>query len=391
MRFKIYIKSLMGYLGMLLLFVFIHFFVDANLGSALMWSLIVLIVCSIAGFVISIYTVRIACSTNEIKAMKGETVEFKVKLVSKLALPLCIVQIVQKPQTYVAALSDKYYLTMISSLKPYINSFKYKMTVLGTDKIGLEAVYIRDFMGMFRYSKKIHNNEIKVVTVPLFVEHFYDRSITSFQNCAADYDDSEEINGSLSSAGGFPGYEYREYVEGDSLKRINYKLSAKRDKLFIRLDEPISSLRQAVVLDNSTSGDRYKDERMIEGMIAYVGCMVMENICTEVYFMANNRQVHMQLSSMKDVMEFVDAIGDATFEHTSKYSSKYTSGIAMKRLDRLSAITLFSSSAYADGMLINTKMPYKIITCNREMTGENVYYIDKYLNIKEGGAGYGKN
>ena len=34
-----------------------------------------------------------------------------------------------------------------------------------------------------------------------------------------------------------PGYEHREYVAGDSPRRVNYKLSAKKQKLMVRLDE----------------------------------------------------------------------------------------------------------------------------------------------------------
>lgn len=386
MRFKIYFKSLFGYMGMLLLFTFIHFFVDSNLGTALLASLIILLLCSGIGFVVSIYMVRVQCSKNDIKAIKGEEVEFRVKISTKVPIPLCFIQIVQIPQKYIKPLSEEYYITMVSNFKPYMNGFKYKSAVLGVDVIGIDNVYIRDFMGLFRYSKKLHDNKIRVKTVPLLIERFYDQSVTKFKNFAADYDDSEEINGGLTTSSGFPGYDYREYQDGDSMRRINYKLSAKRDKLFIRLDEPIASLRQAVLLDNVSSRDRYKDERMIEGMIAYVGCLVMEKICTEVYFMTEDKQMHMQLNSMKDVAGFVDAISDAFFV----MSVDIRKNIDIKRIERISAITVFSSSAYADRLIINKNMPHRIITCNKELTGENVLYIDKFLNISRGGGRSGK-
>ena len=46
-----------------------------------------------------------------------------------------------------------------------------------------------------------------------------------------------------------PGYEHRDYIPGDSLKRINWKLSSKRRHLMVRQDEPIALARLSVVLD----------------------------------------------------------------------------------------------------------------------------------------------
>ena len=49
--------------------------------------------------------------------------------------------------------------------------------------------------------------------------------------------EEETEEGKTVNSGGMPGFEHREYAAGDSLRRINYKLSAKRGKLMVRLDE----------------------------------------------------------------------------------------------------------------------------------------------------------
>ena len=46
-----------------------------------------------------------------------------------------------------------------------------------------------------------------------------------------------------------PGYVHREYVQGDPLKRINWKLSTKKSKLMVRLDEAAASVQPVLVLD----------------------------------------------------------------------------------------------------------------------------------------------
>lgn len=51
---------------------------------------------------------------------------------------------------------------------------------------------------------------------------------------------------------GSPGYEYREYRPGDPLKRINSKLSAKKDTLWVRLDEKQAVSSVLLILDPFT-------------------------------------------------------------------------------------------------------------------------------------------
>ena len=46
-----------------------------------------------------------------------------------------------------------------------------------------------------------------------------------------------------------PGYDHRPYVPGDPIKRINWKLSSKRDIYMIRLDEQIRGSGQLFFLD----------------------------------------------------------------------------------------------------------------------------------------------
>lgn len=61
--------------------------------------------------------------------------------------------------------------------------------------------------------------------------------------------DEDTIEKSTNQFGGFPGYEHRQYAPGDPVKRINWKLSAKKQELFVRLDEQQGGSGVAVILD----------------------------------------------------------------------------------------------------------------------------------------------
>lgn len=67
---------------------------------------------------------------------------------------------------------------------------------------------------------------------------------------AADSEPEEDtVEKSTNQFGGFPGFEHRQYIPGDPVKRINWKLSAKKKELFVRLDELQGGAGIAVILD----------------------------------------------------------------------------------------------------------------------------------------------
>lgn len=69
-------------------------------------------------------------------------------------------------------------------------------------------------------------------------------------------DDEEHENSAVNSFfGGTPGYEYRDYEAGDSPRKINYKLSAKRRRLMVRRDEStVSGTTRILIRQNSGGG-----------------------------------------------------------------------------------------------------------------------------------------
>lgn len=69
--------------------------------------------------------------------------------------------------------------------------------------------------------------------------------------CTAVQTESEEETNTQAAFGAATtaGYEHRDYVPGDPLKRINWKLSSKRQSLMVRMDEAVALSRVHVLLD----------------------------------------------------------------------------------------------------------------------------------------------
>lgn len=102
----------------------------------------------------------------------------------------------------------------------------------GLHEIEINELWISDFFGVVRFKQPMRL-ETRVGVQPRLVDyngpHIQPASIPS--------DDERESGETAMSFGGTAGYEHREYVAGDPLRRVNYKLSAKKRRLMVRLDE----------------------------------------------------------------------------------------------------------------------------------------------------------
>lgn len=135
--------------------------------------------------------------------------------------------------------------------------FRNTATVKGlfaTSRSGLcdvmvQKVVLGDFMGNFHFTRKI-DKSMQVAVLPQMIEY---NGPQVFPNMLPS--DEEEVEEGVSVLqGGMAGYEHREYVAGDSPRRVNYKLSAKRGKLMVRLDESIGCASTNIeIADNAMS------------------------------------------------------------------------------------------------------------------------------------------
>lgn len=385
MNIKIYPRALFGYCGIIILFRLISIYTDANLGMVLfvifcIFFCISPILCFLSSLCISIYADK-----ADIKTVKNQLFTYRVKIVSKLPVALAFVEVKLREQKYLESKNGKINIGMVDAFSPMTVWNEYKASVYGTDEVGVEYVRIRDFLGILSVKKNVEKVSIKVRTLPEYVENVYNRDVIFFLGYMADFDDSEEVNGGLSTTSGFPGYEHREYVVGDSPKRVNYKLSAKKDKLMVRLDEPSTLMKTAVILNDISSEDRYRDEMTIEAMMSYTGCLVKNKITVDVYFNMDGKQIKMTVTDDRDFTQLISSVMEFAF---CKKDESIMGNVHLSSKNSLSSVVIFSTTGYVTRYAESIDIPYRIITPNREKKGTGVLYIDKNLNIGMGGVSY---
>lgn len=116
----------------------------------------------------------------------------------------------------------------------------------GLNGLVLEKVTVGDFLGNFRFNIPC-GQQAQMAVLPKMIE--YDGPEILPNMLPSDEEETEE--GITVTRGGMPGYEHREYVPGDSPRRVNYKLSAKKGRLMVRLDESSGSASTEIYISEN--------------------------------------------------------------------------------------------------------------------------------------------
>lgn len=192
----------------------------ATASAVLFWFLILLPIVSIIYVLVGKALIRIYVGSDITKVEKLQPVEYELRIInaSPFAYPF-IEAIVSVPQPDGVRCTEQSLNMSLSPLGSYIvkheTSFKYR----GTYEIGVRCLYISDFLGCFsiRLDVDIYSN-VMVFPRKLGMDMKMATSATDIPN------DSPKLVFSTEKA---EISNIREYIPGDSLKSIHWKLSSK--------------------------------------------------------------------------------------------------------------------------------------------------------------------
>ncbi len=192
----------------------------ATASSVLFWFLVLLPIVSVLYVLIGKALIRIYVSSDITKVEKLQPVSYELRIInaSPFAYPF-IEAVVSVPQPDGVRCTEQSLNMSLAPLGSYIvdheTSFRYR----GTYEIGVRCLYISDFLGLFsiRLDVDIYQNVI-VFPRKLGMDMKMATSATDIPNDAAKMVFSTE-KAEISNI--------REYIPGDSLKSIHWKLSSK--------------------------------------------------------------------------------------------------------------------------------------------------------------------
>lgn len=229
-----------GYIGALFLSAILLIFINGEIGRALVYTISVAGIISTVLIIISRkhFTVKMEGLSGICEC--GSLVEFEVTLEKRgfCFIPYVMICVeAEHPIRLRTALLFRKSVTV----KGY-----FRAEHSGLNTLTIENVVIGDFLGGFAH-KLPFEQKTHMAVLPMIVD--YDGPEVFPNTLPSEEEEVEE--GITVMRGGLPGYEHREYVEGDSPRRVNYKLSAKKGKLMVRLDESSGSAATNLFIGNS--------------------------------------------------------------------------------------------------------------------------------------------
>lgn len=271
------------------------FFIDGDTGASIIVFLLLAPLFSLAFTLYGRSRIRLSIRCDAY-VNKGSELLVTVRAEKNGRLPLGIIDVVPDASEVFEKPNKKYRLSMFSASSCEF-SFSVKSKTGGNGSVFISRVYCCGFLGFMRFKAKTPLPEpISVGVVPTIPDI---KTSTQLFRAIADVvmtSDNEEDNDTsmLFSANTQPGYEHREYVHGDPMKRINWKLSSKKSKLMVRLDEAASSVQPLIVLDLYRRPDAdpeyavITEEKLLRSVFGLLSVLVKRGIaCQFMYFAAD--------------------------------------------------------------------------------------------------------
>lgn len=197
------------------------------------------------------------------------------------------------------------------SLLPFAKkTFQFKAVAKyrGEYEIGIKSIEFEDYLGIFKLTHKPKSSKV-IKVYPRIVE------LSDVKLKPMLLSESHSVPNSLSENANTTS-DIREYMYGDSIKRIHWKLSSKTDKLLVRKFDATSKANTALILDLTKLNHSPIDNLSIED--ALIECVV-----SFAYYLSGNR-VNVSLIYYKNEYTEIKAQNILQFQDIYEVLSKIT-------------------------------------------------------------------
>lgn len=311
---------ILGYLIALGICVVFSLYMNAPAGWTVFYVLAAAPIFSLTITLITFFThsIEITSDVSGNMVYKGEDVKLRITVSNKSIFPVPAVRIVLKECGGMKNRNGKEnYVVSIQPKGSTVLEADYKAESWGKAALGAKSVFITDFLDLFSLDLHCGTSGHEVKIIPNIPDIPSDTPIIkSAAETIRFSDETEDTKESdkLKLFGGMPGYSHREYTEGDPIRRINWKLSSKKDVYMVRLDDEIEAMQQVIVLD-PVGSSRASDERAVEGVLAVVFSLFRLNFESTVWYKTKDGFIPFEISDFGDITALQTAFADYSFSH----------------------------------------------------------------------------
>lgn len=254
MKKRVIVKGIINYIAAMVFAIIFALFLDANVGLFIVLTLLLAPLLSVFLAWLSSRMVTLSCEMEEALLSKGDTCTMQLSVQNRSIFPTPPLDIQLTNEA--GARCEKPEL-LVTVLPRAAQEFQvvFRAKICGGSMVGIERVQVTDYLGLFSFPvRKVDYASLqrKVAVIPDMAEiSARDDNLVKVMQTSLHADDSDDtVEACPHAFGGFAGYDNREYVPGDPIRRINWKQSAKRNRLLVRLDDEMASKAVNVVLDS---------------------------------------------------------------------------------------------------------------------------------------------
>lgn len=221
---------------------------------------------------------EISISADQIS--KGEEIILAITVTKKTFIPAPFIDLVlQTPPGFDETGFDTCRIAMSINKSTDIR-IPLTGRICGRSRVGLHRAAISDYLSIFRFNVEAAEGIVCPIDIIPDVSTEIDcADILNAVSSAVLFSEENEESRSSYTTNASPGYEHREYIPGDPLKRVNWKLSSKRGALMIRLDETPSIVRPVIVFDYASVSDGSERENLLAFQRGCEALLALANLC----------------------------------------------------------------------------------------------------------------
>lgn len=288
-----------GYLSAVTVSFLYMLFLDEESGVIIFAAMLLVPLISLILTMIARSGIQLKITSSAEQISKGEEIILTISVTKKTVIPAPFIDLVLLvPASFNEnTVIDTYRIAMSINKNTEIR-IPMCGIISGRYYVGLHRATISDYLSIFRFNI----NEASMTICPVDIIP----NVSSENDCSdvfseltahVSYSDEDEATSSVYTVNASPGYEHREYVPGDPLKRVNWKLSSKRGAMMIRLDEAPAIVRPVIILDYLLKARPdikevlLEYERCCEAMLSLVDLCARQSVECKVFF-SDGMQIH---------------------------------------------------------------------------------------------------
>jgi len=239
--------------------------------------------------------------------IKNEDCVLSLRLYNPTPIPFVNVQYVLHYNEHTTEMEEAGSLTL-QPFTPDMQEIPFTVLYRGHYQIGIDTVRATDFMGLFNLQRN-HKKHVDVLALPRVIEvESTPLAMNLMTDAASRFDIRDEDYATIS--------DIRPYIPTDSVKRVHWKLTAKRNEWMVKLFQSNALNAVTIIMDsarrNVPEKERYSlEDQIVENTIGLLRFCLTKNMPVEL-LVTNGAKA--RAGNLADFDTTYHMLGDIEFE-----------------------------------------------------------------------------